>query len=78
MQHSDSQPVLGDRIALFRRHLNLYVEWAGEPRAVREMRKHACWYFKGFSGAADLRRRLSIACDINTFMELLDEINTKR
>ncbi len=71
----DGQPSLDDRIALFRRHLTLYVTWAGEPRAVREMRKHACWYFKGFSGAADLRRRLSIASDMNTFMDLLDEIN---
>jgi tRNA-dihydrouridine synthase len=42
------------------------------------MRKHACWYFKGFSGAADLRRRLSIASDMSAFLGLLDEINTKR
>jgi tRNA-dihydrouridine synthase B len=74
----ETQSALGDRIDLFKRHLTLYVKWAGEPRAVREMRKHACWYFKGFSGAAELRRRLSIASDMSAFLGLLDEINTKR
>jgi tRNA-dihydrouridine synthase B len=31
------------------------VEQKGERIAMRQLRKHAAWYFKGFSGAARLR-----------------------
>lgn len=65
---------LEDRIAVCRRHLELYVRWIGEERAVVEMRKHAAWYLKGFAGAAALRGTLGSAVDIASFHRLLDEV----
>lgn len=68
-----ARPTLADRIAVCRRHLALYVAWAGEERGAREMRKHLAWYLKGFSGAAAVRKRLGEAVDLPAFEALLDE-----
>ncbi len=65
---------LKDRLKVCRRHLELYLEWAGEDRAVREMRKHVAWYLKGFDGAAAVRKRINEAPTFETFLELLKEI----
>lgn len=67
-------PALADRIALCRRHLDLFAEWAGDQRAAIEMRKHACWYLRGFDGAAAFRKRLGEAIDTAALHRLLDEI----
>jgi tRNA-dihydrouridine synthase B len=67
-------PDLADRIATCRRHLALFAEWAGEQRAAIEMRKHACWYLKGFDGAAAFRKRLGEAVDAAALHRLLDGI----
>jgi nifR3 family TIM-barrel protein len=66
--------LLKDRIEVCRRHLDLYLEWGGEDRAVREMRKHVAWYLKGFDGAASYRKRINEAASVDTFRELLLEI----
>ncbi len=44
-----------DRLDVAARHLELFVEYAGERVAVREMRKHLCWYARGLAGAAQFR-----------------------
>ena len=67
-------PDLAGRVTTCRRHLQLYVDWCGERRAVTEMRKHACWYLKGFDGAAAFRRRLGEAVSVEAFSRLLDEV----
>jgi tRNA-dihydrouridine synthase B len=67
-------PTVEDRIATCRRHLQLHARFAGEQRGAREMRKHACWYLKGFPGAAAFRKRLAGAVDLESFSRLLDEI----
>jgi tRNA-dihydrouridine synthase B len=67
-------PGLAERIATCRRHLEMFIEWNGEPRAAIEMRKHACWYLRGFDGAAAFRKRLGEAVDAAAFHNLLDEI----
>lgn len=46
---------MADRRAVALEHLRLLVADAGEAVAVREMRKHLCWYAKGVSGAAHFR-----------------------
>jgi nifR3 family TIM-barrel protein len=68
-------PDLAGRIAACRRHLELYVDFAGEQRAAIEMRKHACWYLRGFPGAAAFRKRLAEAVDAAAFSRLLDELS---
>lgn len=67
-------PDLGERVETCRRHLDLYMNWIGQERSVLEMRKHACWYLKGFDGAAAFRKRLGEAVDAEAFNRLLDEI----
>ncbi len=67
-------PTLEERIATCRRHLSLYVEWAGEHRAVREIRKHVAWYLKGFPGAAAHRARINTTLTMADFERILDEI----
>jgi tRNA-dihydrouridine synthase B len=51
-------PSVDERFAAIRRHVALYVEWAGEALAVREVRKHLGWYLRGMAGSATLRARL--------------------
>lgn len=51
-------PSVDERFAAIRRHVALYVEWAGEALAVRELRKHLSWYLRGMPGSAALRARL--------------------
>jgi len=48
-----------ERIEVMLRHFDLYVAWADEDRAAREMRKHLLWYTKGLPEAARLRKALS-------------------
>jgi tRNA-dihydrouridine synthase B len=70
----EGAPDLASRVDTCRRHLDLYVNWSGEERAVLEMRKHACWYLKGFDGAAAFRKRLGEAVDTEAFSHLLDQL----
>jgi len=70
----EGAPGLKERIATCRHHLDLYVTWIGEKQAALEMRKHACWYLKGFDGAAAFRKRLGEASSPEAFNRLLDEL----
>ncbi len=48
-------PLPEERFAVAMRHLELFITDIGEKIAVREMRKHLCWYAKGINGAAHFR-----------------------
>jgi len=48
-------PSPGERLDVARRHLEMFAADAGERVAVREMRKHLCWYAHGLPGAAQFR-----------------------
>jgi tRNA-dihydrouridine synthase B len=48
-------PADEERLAVAIRHLELFVAYVGERVAVREMRKHLCWYARGVAGAAQFR-----------------------
>ncbi|NLA74492.1 MAG: tRNA dihydrouridine synthase DusB, partial [Deltaproteobacteria bacterium] len=50
-------PTFDERKEMVVRHLNALCSFKGERAAVREMRKHICWYIKGYPGAAEARRR---------------------
>jgi len=51
-------PTPAERLAVILRHLDLYVAQAGETVAVREMRKHVCWYVRGLPGCSPFRVRV--------------------
>lgn len=52
-------PTPGERLDVALRHLHLFSAEAGERVAVREMRKHLCWYAHGLPGAAQFRGRVN-------------------
>jgi tRNA-dihydrouridine synthase B len=51
-------PTHADRVRMYLRHLDLYLELADPERAVIEMRKFAGWYLRGFPNAATLRKQV--------------------
>jgi len=59
-----------DRIKLAFRHLKAAVNFHGENRACREMKKHLCSYTKGTSGAAELRNRIVHAASFKDYEEI--------
>ena len=52
-------PTPAERLDAAGRHLDLFAAEAGERVAVREMRKHLCWYARGVPGAAQFRGRVN-------------------
>ncbi|MDR2909530.1 MAG: tRNA dihydrouridine synthase DusB [Oscillospiraceae bacterium] len=46
-----------ERIGVMLRQIALSVKYKGEYIAMKEARKHVAWYFHGFAGAAEYRRR---------------------
>ena len=48
-----------ERFAVAARHLELFAGYSGEQVAVREMRKHLCWYARGIPGAAQFRAKVN-------------------
>lgn len=48
-------PTRKDRLDVALRHMEGFVSLSGEKVAIREMRKHFCWYARGLSGASRFR-----------------------
>ena len=51
-------PHFGEVAGVMREHARRLVEWMGPALGVRNFRKHATWYTKGFPGSARLRGEL--------------------
>lgn len=51
-------PTPREKVDMAVRHLRMAVEFKGELRAVREMRKHVAWYLKGVPGAARVKQQV--------------------
>ena len=51
------EPELPEKMDIMLKHVRLACAYKGERAAMREARKHVAWYFKGWHGAAALRRR---------------------
>ncbi len=52
-------PRYGEVVRIAMEHARMLAEWLGERHAMREFRKHAAWYTKGFRGSAAVRRDLA-------------------
>ena len=48
-------PTPAERAETALRHLEMFIETTGERIALREMRKHLCWYARGIPGSARFR-----------------------
>jgi nifR3 family TIM-barrel protein len=70
------RPGLGDVAAVVRRHAELMVdELADEGRALRELRKHMAWYFKGYAVGGGLRAQLGLVESLAHLDELLGRLD---
>ncbi len=67
-------PTMEERKSVIRRHIDLELKTKGEFTAVREMRKHICWYTTGLPNSAKLRTSLSTIESVERLYEILDEI----
>jgi tRNA-dihydrouridine synthase len=56
---------------MFIRHARMLMADKGEYVAVREMRKHAGWYFKGLPGVSALRAKVNATQTISALTELV-------
>lgn len=69
-----------EKISMIIRHFNMMIEYKGEHKAVKEMRKHIAWYIKGMHKSADLKDKIfkSNLKDeiINLLYEYLQNSNT--
>lgn len=69
---SPEPPTVAERLALSRRHFELFTEFEGGRVALMEMRKHLAWYSKGLPGAAHFRaavNRIETAAELVGAME---------
>jgi tRNA-dihydrouridine synthase B len=67
-------PTAADRVRMYLRHYELYLEVAPEGRAVLEMRKFASWYLRGLPGAVALRKTIQSLLDPVEIRALLGRI----
>ncbi len=66
-------PSLQERKLAALTHHDLQIEFAGERKALYEMRKHFCWYVRGLKGAASFRAAINQAATLTAQRELLDQ-----
>lgn len=64
-------PSWEERVGVAAEHLQLKVEWLGEPKGVREMRRMYGGYFKGHRNASQLRHLLMQCEDLAGTLEVL-------
>jgi len=68
-------PRFGEIRRITVRHATLLSEWLGEENAMRQFRKHAAWYTKGFRGSAKLRAALmqiETVAELDSLLGLVD------
>ena len=66
-------PTMAERREAASRHFSGLVEVKGEYAAVREMRKHLAWYFKGVPYSSELRRRANVIGSAKELFALIGE-----
>jgi nifR3 family TIM-barrel protein len=67
-------PDLGERLSMFKRHLRALAAYKREETAVKEMRKHFCWYVKGINGASEARVRVNTAATLDDMLKIADDL----
>ena len=65
-------PRFGEIARTMLKHATLLAEWMGEPLGIRNFRKHATWYTKGFPSSARLRGRLIATERLSELEEILE------
>ena len=68
------RPDLDERLSVMQKHIESIVALKGENIGMREARKHAAYYLKGFRGAAALRSDAFSMCTLNDLYILIDKV----
>ena len=61
------------KLEIIKEHLKLAIKEKGEYIAIREMRKHICWYIKNMKDSSTMREKVNRIEDIDEFTTCLDE-----
>ncbi len=69
----ENPPDFGVVIDTMREHAHLLCGWIGERIGIRDFRKHATWYTKGFPGSTKMRNKLIRIESLAELDEILDE-----
>nr|WP_179390490.1 tRNA dihydrouridine synthase DusB [Psychromicrobium silvestre] len=70
------QPGLKEVSETVYRHAELLIETFGEEnKALRDIRKHMAWYFKGYVVGGELRAKLAAVPSLEVLRELLDQLD---
>lgn len=69
-----NHPTTTQVAAVLIRHGELLVDWFGPHQGVRELRKHAGWYFKGYPVGGQTRAALSLIDSMDQLAEILSTI----
>lgn len=65
------KPSVEEKIDLCITHLKLAVDYYGEDRAVREMRKNIAWYLKGLRNSTDIKNKVNYEKNSDKVIEIL-------
>ena len=68
-------PDLGQVVDLLTEHARLMVDWFGQDRGLRELRKHTSWYLQGFPVGGRLRRELNQVVTLDQLQALLATVD---
>lgn len=65
------------KLQIIKEHLNLAIEEKGEYIAIREMRKHICWYIKNLKNSSELREKVNRIEKTDELINCLEEYFNK-
>jgi nifR3 family TIM-barrel protein len=68
-------PRLGEIVQIMLRHADALGRWIGEGPAMRDFRRQASWYTKGFRGSARQRERLMHVSALSDLAQVLAELD---
>lgn len=68
-----ADPPLSEQFQIINRHLDLQVDYSGQERGLKEMRKHLGWYLKGIPGSARIGELINSLTTLATVKEILRE-----
>lgn len=58
LNNLDNEVSYEQKISMIIRHFNMLIDYKGEHRAIKEMRKHIAWYIKGMHKSANLKDKI--------------------
>ena len=61
------------KLEVIKEHLELAVKEKGEYIAIREMRKHICWYIKNLKDSSTIREKINRIEQTDELVEVLEE-----